>query len=641
MQTKRLAVLLLLGSMAALLFAGGTTESPSPERSAVQTGGFGEAPMLAEMVASGKLPPVEDRLPAEPLVVEPLDGPGKYGGTFRVSAVDPDTSFDVYLGEPLFDWYYTIETSARKDEHNVARSYEFSEDGKTLTIAIRPGIRWSDGEPFTVDDIVFWYEAFLTDPTITPDFPATYVVDGQVMGLEKIDDYTFRLTFAAPYWLSILTFTDEMWLPEHFMSQYHIEYNPKANDLAREKGFDTWDKYFFSLNEPRRGRPTIGAMMLEERTPHESRLVRNPYYWKVDTAGNQLPYFDRVLHKMTGNPELITLMITSGELDYVGYHWTTPSNLPLYKQNEEQGNYRTLIYESTWGADVALAFNETYTPDPSLRPLFRDPDFRKAMSIAINRNEINELTMFGLGKPRAATVLPSSSYFEQRWADAWTEYDPDRANKMLDEVGLSRRDAEGWRMWQGKTLDVLIEYVQVEGPKREIIELVVQHWREVGIRADMKEYQKPKYDARTRAGEVMVSNWQLGVASEIAAWRLAGIWGWHWGFPHRLITYGHSYRKWWDTKGAEGDEPDDTGKRLMELHDEWKTVQFRSPRYMAIAKEIFDIHTEKLYMIATVGLGPIPILVNRDIGNFPETGPAGAAIGATRPYVPESWYFDK
>ncbi len=177
-----------------------------------------------------------------------------------------------------------------------------------------------------------------------------------------------------------------------------------------------------------------------------------------------------------------------------------------------------------------MAFNETFSEDKTLWPLFRNSEFRKAMSLAIDRQEVNELTMFGLGSPRQGTVLPSTSYYEERWGAAYTDYDTDRANTMLDKVGLDKRTSDGWRMWQGKPLELTIEYVQTEGPKGEIIELVVQYWREVGIKTDMKEYQKPKYDARARAGQVQVSTWQLGVASEIAAWRLAASWGRHWGF---------------------------------------------------------------------------------------------------------------
>ncbi len=231
---------------------------------------------------------------------EPLEKIGTYGGTLRTAHVDPDTSFAAFLDDYLFDWYYTIETSARKDALSLAKSYEFANAGKTLTISIREGIKWSDGQPFTTDDILFWYEGFLLNKEISPSWPQSFVAGGEIMKLSKVDDYTFMCNFEAPYWMAPIVFGDGMWLPKHNMAQYHIEYNAQANELAKKEDYDSWDKYFHFLEQPRHGRPTIGAMVLEKRTPEESWLVRKPSALQAERGQGKLLYPDLREHLRSG-----------------------------------------------------------------------------------------------------------------------------------------------------------------------------------------------------------------------------------------------------------------------------------------------------------------------------------------------------
>jgi len=268
---------------------------------------YNEAPMLAELVKQGKLPPVEQRLPEEPMIVTHIEEVGRYGGTLRVAMVSPATWAEA--GQLTTEFF--IERDPKdytKFIPGLAKSWKFSNQGKTFTLTLRKGLKWSDGEPFTADNIIFWWEDVILNDELTPVKPSQWTVGGKLMRVEKVDAYTIRFQFDKPYYAAVYLFSQvagygcqgQGFLPKHALMKYHIKYNPKATELAKEAKYDYWWQLFQYKAKPSNRDdqqhpdiPTMGPWIAKEILPDGVIWERNPYYWKVDTAGNQLPYVDR------------------------------------------------------------------------------------------------------------------------------------------------------------------------------------------------------------------------------------------------------------------------------------------------------------------------------------------------------------
>ena len=479
---------------------------------------FHQAPMFDALVSEGKLPPVEERLPENPQIVNPVEEIGQYGGTVNVFTPRTNrTGEGAYLSgiDPLF----RIGTDLSSIVPNIAVKWEFSDGGKTLTVHLREGIKWSDGVPFTADDILFWYEDVLLNENLTPTISSNWRPGGETMKVEKIDDYTLAFSFVVPYPTIELLLAHSpgstVYLPKHYLQQFHVSYNPKADELAKEKGFDAWYMYFQERN--RMGfiqvplnpdLPTIKPFKCIEWTSTHSLIERNPYYWKVDTAGNQLPYIDKVFCTKVEDREMLDAKVVSGEYDFFA-KGTNLMNYTMYKENAEKGNYRVLMWASLYGANIIYQPNQT-VKDPVLREIFRDARFRQALSLAINREEINEMLYYGLGVPRQFTLIPESKYFEEEFAEAYAEYDVEEANRLLDEMGLKWDANHEFRLRpDGKKLAWTLEYITLTGAVGldRVNELVKEYWKELGCDLTLKLLTAEFYTQRVTANEVEMNFW--------------------------------------------------------------------------------------------------------------------------------------
>jgi len=637
----KLTVLLLAGAMCLL----GATVAQA----------YNEAPMLRVKVAAGELPPVEKRLPIEPSVLEPLEEVGQYGGVIHVFALDnspwqdlcEETERGTYLGR------------LRKDgtvEGDLAKGFEIADDPKSLIIHLREGAKWSDGYPFTADDIVFMFEAMHWHPDVE-----TVNWLGMVTDVEKIDDYTVRLITDTPRRLLLKMIEPAggdwcAYAPKHYLKKWHIDYNPKANELAKKEGFDSWVECFAhhyswdpleDLNKP-----TMQPWIMTEFTSTRRVFVRNPYYWKVDTAGNQLPYIDKIVSTIV-NPEVYQMKIISGEAD-VAFMNTSFENYSLYKENEKEGGYTVTLIPGTQAAAVAFGVNLNH-PDPVLRKIYQDVRFRQALSLAINREEINEVIYFGMGVPRQCTILPTASFYKEKWAQAFAQYDPDEANRLLDEMGLTERDKDGFRLRpDGKRLEVIIEYC-AGGEMRvpvTLLELVKEYWEDVGISVILRSADQALFWERIdspdhgivageRIGEevrgYLIDSWDDDwyIGSSDHSW--APLWG-EWLQADSLIKRG---RATLEDYGEEmpGEEPPAEIKQLFQWGEERAQVEFRSPEYKKIMQKIFDWHAKNLVMIGTVGMIPVPYIAKNNIGNVPKAyNPAGNWPGDLNYYAEQLFF---
>ena len=362
---------------------------------------------------------------------------------------------------------------------------------------------------------------------------------------------------------------------------------------------------------------------------------RNPYYPVVDSAGNQLPYIDKIVATII-DPEVYQLKITSGEADVACVH-TSLENYPLYKENEEKGGYRVVPIPGIIGSELSLGINLNH-PDSVRRKINEDIRFRKALSLAINREEINETCYFGLAFPRQATVLPDTSYYKEEWGKAYAQYDPDEAKRLLDEAGLTKRDKDGFRLRpDGKTLLLLVEYCPETHPMAtSILELVKEYWNAVGIKTEIKPEERSFYETRSAAGECDVVVWHTDRMTEGTNYSMGGSWfnpGWT-GFNHTEWT------RWFNTDGKEGEEPPEDVKELYKWCRDW-VVATSKEEYIQLAQKIFDWHAKNVWMIGTVGMPAMPIVVKNNLRNVSKEAYFGAGVEFWLPSQPAQWFFKK
>ncbi len=605
---------------------------------------FKEAPGLAEQVKEGKLPPVAQRLPAEPLVVKPFEGIGRYGGVLRSPSSNPINTDDAWTArqQPLFMISLHAEGGIMP---NALKGWSFSEGNKVWTIFLRKGMKWSTGTPFTADDFIFWYENILLDEEITPTVPSIWKVGGETVLIEKVDDYTVRFRFALPY-PSVLTqqairarFRRNIpFAPKHWLSEYHIKHNPKANEIAKQKGFEHWwqlfnDRYAVRVEfqkEPFHA--SIDPWVLREFDAQQAikYFVRNPYYWKVDVEGQQLPYIDGQQNTMFQSAEVVNLKVIAGELDNAQLDLTV-ANYKLYKDNEAKGGYRTDIWYESRGqflTNIRINFN---VKDPVKREIFNDLRFRQALSLCINRDEINDAIYLGLGTPRAATVRPDVSFYEEWMGQHFIEYDPERANKLLDEIGLEWDSAHKWRLRpDGKEMTFLLDYRQIEGPRDKVTEMFKYYIEAVGIKAPMKEWGAG-YWPKVNANETDAAIWNLDNSEEM---------GFHMGVgsfrPHAIL-----WRDWVLSDGERGEEPPQWVKRFYEIEDELKQVELGSEEFKRLGKELCTNNLNNMAHIGVIGMTPKPTIVNAKLRNVPDDNIRGYTYRFWMISYPDQWYYEE
>ncbi len=588
---------------------------------------FDQAPMFEKLVKSGELPPVEERIPEDPYVVDPNDSVGDYGGTLHSATITINSWGEDLMFMNVMNSFVKPNADASEIVPNFARKIESSDDKTTYTIYLRKGAKWSDGVPFTTEDILFWYEDLLLNEEYTAVVSSTFKdANGKVMDLEVIDDYTFKITFGTPkvFFLNRLVHetAGNFLFPKHYLKQFHPKYTSEEELQGKieNSNYDYWYQLldYKNSNEAQIpmvvDRPTLTAYKLVERTSDKRVYERNPYFWKVDKEGNQLPYIDRIETQLVSNREVLNGMIMSGELDFAAYQ-TDIRNYPMYKQYEEKGGYRTITWTNGFGSDVIYMLNLTHQ-DPKMREVFQDIRFRKALSYGMNRDEINESIYFGKATPRQYTVLESSKYYEPEFAKAYVEYDPDKANKLLDEMGLKDVDGDGWREFaDGSDLNFTIEFVARETPKLPNVELVTQHWQELGINVTSKEISGDLSGQRAPANLMDANLWHGDKATDIlfpinAQFLVPYSPGWE-------RTLWPAWSRWFQTDGDAGEEPPAEIKKLNGWWNEMLTEPDDEKR-IKLGKKILSSQAENLWTIATVGGAPWPAVIDNDLRNIPD-----------------------
>lgn len=598
---------------------------------------YSEAPMLADLVAEGKLPAVENRLPIEPLIVEPIGQVGTYGGTLTTRLSGPGDWGDIW--HSLFPHLLWFDNNANEIVPDLARDYHFNDDLTVLTIYLREGMKWSDGNPFDADDLVCWWEDYAMHPEFNPDQvpPSHWAPGGQAMEVVKVDQYTVQYKFAVPYPMALNVITSwngmqgRLFLPSHIIREIHPDYNENAAAVAKEMGFDTWQEavsdwagLMWPGGDPDSKLPTLGMWKQTRMSSTEIVFERNPYYWAVDTEGNQLPYIDSVRAEIVPDNEVYYVNIMQSKYDFGKI---APDKLALMKANEARGDYSVRLWTGDVVSGAAYAFNQNHK-DEILREIFQDVRFRQAMSVAIDRDEINELIYDGFGTPAQATVHRTASFYNAEWGETYAQYDPELANQLLDEMGLTKRDRSGWRLRpDGKVLEFVIT------DATETSELVRDYWRAVGVKAEMNPIDSNLYWTRGEAGELDLGTWGLDNSVEIKAFQnVSKFW-----MGTGDLAYAIDWVEWHETGGRRGVEPPQT---VQEYFRNWLAIQSATgDDYAALAKKIFQFYADELYIIGTVGYAPNPVFVANNLQNVPEQQ---IFMDPTNWWLlsrPDQWYF--
>ncbi|MEF2071131.1 ABC transporter substrate-binding protein [Consotaella aegiceratis] len=481
---------------------------------------YHEAPILADQVASGALPPVADRLPDEPLVVEPAEQTGVYGGEMvDTTSGSRIAEFRHYGYEPLVRW----SVDGSEIVPNIAKSWDVSEDATTYTFHLRKGMKWSDGEPFTAHDIVFWWEHVETNTDLNPTPRGFFLVDGEPATVEALDDETVRFSWSKPNGLFLLNLATSygqrvVQFAEHYLKDFDRDLNPDAvAEKMKQAGETDYNKWWWATvgsygsqaeyNDP--NRPQIQAWIAAEPFLGKERFsfVRNPYFFKVDPDCNQLPYIDERTWVLVQDPEVELAKSLSGEIDISRVAISNPSNRAIFFQNQEQGDYRIIEADS---ADMntgyfMLAMNH---PDPFKAKVFQDKNFRIGLSLAIDRPEIIDVVYLGQGEPYQAAPRPNSPYYNEQAAKQYTDYDPQKANEYLDKV-LPDKDAEGFRLNdKGERFHLLLTVDQGFRPDWvDMATLVKRYWEAVGIEVTLDVVSDELYQDRSVAPDRDLNLW--------------------------------------------------------------------------------------------------------------------------------------
>jgi peptide/nickel transport system substrate-binding protein len=643
----------MLRKLAAALSACCLLALAQPGPAAAQGSKYLEAPALVDQVKAGKLPPVEQRLPEQPLVVPVVEKIGQYGGIWRRAFLGPaDANNYVRV---VYDGLFRFSPNGADIEPKLALGAKSSPDFKIWTIQLRKGSRWSDGVPFTADDILFWYKDVLLNKDLTPSLP-TWIrnTDGTAANVEKLDDATVRFTYDRPATLFLSEVANQdgpdqsyaMFLPAHYLKQFHPAYTPIANldKMAQAVSFKSWTQLFAAKATPTSNpeRPTMAAWMPVTRVSDPVFILRrNPYYIGVDTAGNQLPYIDEVRFTYFADQQALNLAAIAGDFDMQERH-IQMTNYPVLKEQEAKtGKYRVLIWPTFGGSDAVVAFNTTYTADAVLGKLLATKDFRIALSYAINRDEIKESVFLGLGEARQAVPAPWHPYYPgKEWATKYTEFKPDEANKMLDALGLEKRNAQGVRlMANGKPLMVEINVVPAFGAWPDVGQLVAKDWQAVGVNAVVQIRERALGFSMRASNQLQTEIWN----EDTTAFPFTG------GSkldprnaPGQTLTLGPLYYKWLTSNGKEGVEPIEPLKQIMQLIDTARTVGHDGQ--VKAAQDLFRIWADNVFEIGTVGLTPMVqgvVVVNSKMHNVPTTIGNDWPLRTPGNARTEQFFFDK
>ena len=613
---------------------------PSTSMTTERPGIFLETPMFEAAVAAGKLPPVKKRLPEEPFLLKTGQQgfqPGKHGGSLKLlMGRKKDTRQLVVYGYARLVGY---------DKNfnfvpDILKKFEVKH-GRIFTLHLRKGHRWSDGHPFTSEDFRYYFEDVATNKKIANEsLPQVMLVEGKAPLFEVLDKHTVRYTWHKPnpFILPRLAGARPIYLyrPAHYLKKFHIKYTPlrALEVLVKKAKKRNWVALHYIVGQQYKNvnpeLPSLQPWVLVTKPPAKRfNFLRNPYYHRVDMNGRQLPYINDVKVNVTSS-KLIPIKAGSGETDLQsrGLNFT---NYTLLKKSEKKFGYSTKLWRTAKGARWAIYPNLNFR-DMEWRKLFRNVNFRRALSIAIDRHEINQVFYYGLARETNNSVLRESPLFDEKFANRWSQFDLNTANQMLDDLGLVKRNSKGFRLLpNGQPMELTVVFSTEEDEPSDILELVSDTWRKIGIKVLSKPLHREVMRNRIFSGNVQMSIWsglENGIPNASSS-------------PAELAPTSQQQLQWpmWgqylETGGKSGQAIDmEVPQKLFELKDAWREARSEGDR-IKIWHEMLDTYTSNVFSIGIIASVPQVVLVNSSLQNVPDKAiynwDPGAHFGIYRP----------
>ena len=619
---------------------------------------YSENPKFAAMVKAGKLPPVEQRLPEEILVMQPPHGIGTYGGTWRITATG---------GGPRKAGYWDKKNSDEVSQHIPhVGFYSISEDGRTYTYKNRKGIKWSDGTPMTMEDIRFAWEDVNFNTTLheTPQGQWLDAITGNIIRWASIDDYNWTLTYDSPDFSLMegevragdrcTSFYYCFYTAAHEMKQYHEDHADAAalKKMIEDEEAGDWARFWGIKNNNGTfiEKVRMAEAILTSQSDTLSTWRANPYYFAVDPEGNQLPYVDGWMTIKVESREVGVFRSMAGETDAYAAIFQI-QEIPLYRSNEKKGNFSVKIWPITGPQDVGYAVCQTCNQDPEVGKWLRTRDFRNAISYAMDRDSINETLYLGFGTPKNWSPHPSTPYYPgDAVAFQDVEYNADKANEILDGLGLTAKDEAGYRLrtdGSGKRLS--FDSVSSLGWTTDVAVLLTDYYADIGLELKDKSMNAP---------------WTLGYPGKVplTIMRAFGLYGanpWFSGWSRCCPTggghvfapdigdldrsmkigpngavpteggyqprSGDAMSPVWEPKAPDNTYPADVSGNLLKLNKtfhEGRAYSNYSPERLSMGKDIFGTHAmEKYYLgvVAHTGVFRSPMMHQNNFINIPHT----------------------
>jgi len=601
---------------------------------------------MVELVESGKLPPIDDRVPGDVQVAQlrPDQVAGEHGGEMRLlMGKQKDIRQIVIYGYARLIGY-TPELELKPD---ILKRVDIVEN-RIFTLHLRQGHKWSDGHPFTSEDFRYYWEDIANNPELSKGGPnKLLIVDGELPSVEFPDKYTIRYSWSNPnpYFLTALAGARPLYIykPAHYLRQFHARYQieEKLAEMIQESGKRNWMGVHVNKDRPYKATnpdlPTLQPWVNITYPPSDRFIFkRNNYYHRVDQNGRQLPYIDSIAINIASS-KLVPAKTGANESDLQA-RYLRMDNYTFLKSASKRNNFDVRLWQAAKGAHIAL-FPNLNTNDKVYRELMRDVRFRHALSLAIHRHEINQVVYFGLVQESNNTVLEEGALFKPEYKTAWIEYDLKHANQLLDELGLTERDDRGVRLLpDGRPLEILIQSAGESTEQTDVLELISDSWLQAGIKLYSIPSTREVFRNRIFSGDAMMSIWS-GMENAIPTAENS---------PSELAPtskYQYQWPKWgsyYESSGKSGEAPDlAAARQLVDLHDQWMHANTHEQRE-SIWHQMLAIHRDHMFTIGIVNHVPHPVMVSNYLHNVPQTGfydiSPGAYFGI---YKPDTFWFDE